>query len=82
MDLSKEQLLDIKNFYLNFVDKNRIRLGSPWNILGIENSPCIIADEIMIIGFDGIAYPCDSIKYFTKLGYSRKHKRKLFKGDV
>ena len=70
MDLSKEQLLDIKNFYLNFVDKNRIRLGSPWNILGIENSPCIIADEIMIIGFDGIAYPCDSIKYFTELGIS------------
>ena len=82
MDLSKEQLLDIKNFYLNFANKNRIRLGSPWNILGIKNSPCIIADEIMIIGFDGIAYPCDSIKYFTKLGYSRKHKRKLFKGDV
>lgn len=70
MDLSKEQLLDIKNFYLNFADKNRIRLGSPWNILGIENSPCIIADEIMIIGFDGIAYPCDSIKYFTALGIS------------
>lgn len=70
MDLSKEQLLDIKNFYLNFADKNRIRLGSPWNILGIENNPCIIADEIMIIGFDGIAYPCDSIKYFTALGIS------------
>ena len=70
MDLSKEQLLDIKDFYLNFADKNRIRLGSPWNILGIENSPCIIADEIMIIGFDGIAYPCDSIKYFTELGIS------------
>ena len=30
----------------------------------------IIADEIMIIGFDGIAYPCDSIKYFTALGIS------------
>lgn len=70
MDLSKEKLLDIKDFYLNFADKNRIRLGSPWNILGIDNSPCIIADEIMIIGFDGIAYPCDSIKYFTKLGIS------------
>ena len=70
MDLSKEQLLDIKNFYLNLADKNRIRLGSPWNILGIENNPCIIADEIMIIGFDGIAYPCDSIKYFTELGIS------------
>lgn len=82
MDLSKEELFAIKNFYLNTNDKDKIRLGSPWNILGIENSPCIIADEIMIIGFDGIAYPCDSIKYFTKLGYSRKYKRKLFKGNV
>lgn len=70
MDLSKEELLSIKIFYLHSNNKNRIRLGSPWNILGIENSPCIIADEIMIIGFDGIAYPCDSIKYFNKLGIS------------
>lgn len=70
MDLSREELLAIKNLYLNSNDKDRIRLGTPWNILGIENTPCIIADEIMIIGFDGIAYPCDSIKYFTKLGIS------------
>ena len=70
MDLSKEDLLELKDFYLNFKDKKFIRLGSPWNILGIKNSPCIIADEIMIIGFDGIAYPCDSIKYFKELGVS------------
>lgn len=70
MDLSKEKLILIKNLYLNSNNQSRIRLGSPWNILGIENSPCIIADEIMIIGFDGIAYPCDSIKYFTELGIS------------
>lgn len=70
MDLTKEELLFIKEFYLNFSNKDKIRLGSPWNILGIENNPCIIADEIMIIGFDGIAYPCDSIKYFTELGIS------------
>lgn len=70
MDLSKEELLAIKRLYLNLNDKDKIRLGTPWNILGIENTPCIIADEIMIIGFDGIAYPCDSIKYFTKLGVS------------
>jgi len=76
MDLSKEELLAIKNLYLNSNDKDKIRLGTPWNILGIENTPCIIADEIMIIGFDGIAYPCDSIKYFTKLG------RKLLNGNV
>lgn len=70
MDLSKEELLAIKSLYLNSNYKDKIRLGTPWNILGIENTPCIIADEIMIIGFDGIAYPCDSIKYFTKLGIS------------
>lgn len=70
MDLSKEEILFIKELYLNSDNKSRIRLGSPWNILDIENSLCIIADEIMIIGFDGIAYPCDSIKYFTKLGIS------------
>ena len=70
MDLSKEELLILKNFYLNSNNKDKIRLGTPWNILNIENTPCIIADEIMIIGFDGIAYPCDSIKYFTKLGIS------------
>ena len=70
MDLSKEELLSIKDLYLNSDNKSRIRLGSPWNILGIENNPCVIADEIMIIGFDGIGYPCDSIKYFNELGIS------------
>ena len=70
MDLSKEELLSIKELYLSSNNKSKIRLGSPWNILGIENNPCIIADEIVIIGFDGIAYPCDSIKYFTSLGIS------------
>lgn len=70
MDLSREELIDLKRFYLGLKDKDKIRLGTPWNILGIKNTPCIIADEIMIIGFDGIAYPCDSIKYFTELGVS------------
>lgn len=70
MDLSKEEILLIKELYFSITDQSKIRLGSPWNILGIENSPCIIADEIMIIGFDGIGYPCDSIKYFNGLGTS------------
>lgn len=70
MDLTKQELLMIKELYVSLRNKGKIRLGSPWNILGVENSPCIIADEIVIIGFDGIAYPCDSIKYFTKLGIS------------
>ena len=70
MDLSKEEILSVKDLYYSIADKSKIRLGSPWNILGIENSPCIIADEIMIIGFDGVGYPCDSIKYFNGLGTS------------
>ena len=65
MDLSKEDLIAIKEYYLNYYNKEKIILGSPWNILGIENNLCIIAVEIMIIRFDGIAYPCDSIKCFT-----------------
>lgn len=68
MDLNKDELLKLKEFYLQYEDRDKIRLGTPWNILGIKNNPCIIADEIMIIGFDGIAYPCDSIKYFRGLG--------------
>lgn len=68
MDLSKNELLKLKEFYLYYENRDKIRLGTPWNILGIKNNPCIIADEIMIIGFDGISYPCDSIKYFRGLG--------------
>ena len=70
MDLSKKELLELKKFYLSNINKDKIRLGSPWNILGISNSPCVIGDEIMIIGFDGVAYPCDSVKYFKDLGIS------------
>jgi len=70
MDLDKEEYILLKNFFEQLQDKSKIRLGSPWNILGIDNSRCIIADEVMIIGFDGIAYPCDSIKYFKDLGIS------------
>ena len=68
MDLSEYELLKLKEFYLHYENRDKIRLGTPWNILGIKNNPCIIADEIMIIGFDGVAYPCDSIKYFRGLG--------------
>ena len=35
MDLSKEELLSIKDLYLSCNNKSRIRLGSPWNILAI-----------------------------------------------
>lgn len=68
MDISKDEYVLIKKFYEHYNDSDFIRLGSPWNILNISYSPCVIADEIMIIGFNGIAYPCDSVKYFEYLG--------------
>ena len=42
--LSKENYYPLK-IYIWCNNKSRIGLGSPWNILGIENSPCIIADD-------------------------------------
>lgn len=70
MNLKKEDYLTLKDFYGNSPYKNYINLGSPLNILEINNRPCKLADEIMIIGYDGVAYPCDSLKYFTELGIS------------
>lgn len=48
---------------------DKIRLGSPWNILGLSYTECNAAYENMIIGFDGNVYPCDAMKYFDYLGY-------------
>lgn len=81
MDLSLIELLSFKKYYLSLPKEiqNKIRLGSPWNILGIKNILCKIANEVMIIGFDGIAYPCDSIKYFYDLGISGNIKDKSLK---
>ncbi len=46
----------------------KIRLGSPWNYLGISHTPCTAATDTMIVGFDGSVYPCDAMKYFDYLG--------------
>ena len=47
---------------------DKIRLGSPWNYLGIHHTPCTAAMDTMIVGFDGNVYPCDAMKYFDYLG--------------
>ena len=46
----------------------KIRLGSPWNFLGIEKTECSAAEKSLIVGFDGNVYPCDAMKYFDYLG--------------
>ncbi len=69
--LTDEQLQDFKvlasDLYQKYPDK--IRLGSPWNILGIAHTECTAALDTIIVGFDGNVYPCDAMKYFDYLGY-------------
>lgn len=68
--LSREETLslkkDIEYWRRQYGDK--LRLGSPWNYLGISHTPCTAADKTMIVGFDGNVYPCDAMKYFDYLG--------------
>ena len=68
--LNNEELEDLKSYlkeqYTLYPDK--IRLGSPWNILGITHTDCNAASENMIVGFDGNVYPCDAMKYFDYMG--------------
>lgn len=68
--LNKEQLLWFKEKMIQYKRKynDKIRLGSPWNFLGIEYTPCTAAEKTMIVGFDGSVYPCDAMKYFDYLG--------------
>ncbi len=63
MEVFKQKIIEYRKKYPNI-----IRLGSPNNILGINNTPCNAASETLIIGFDGRVYPCDAMKYFDYLG--------------
>lgn len=69
--LSREELLWFKEKIIELRKKygEKIRLGSPWNFLGISHTPCSAAEQTMIVGFDGRVYPCDAMKYFDYLGF-------------
>ncbi len=60
----KERIIELRKQY-----GEKIRLGSPWNFLGIGHTSCSAAEQTMIVGFDGRVYPCDAMKYFDYLGY-------------
>ncbi|MCI8446769.1 MAG: SPASM domain-containing protein [Bacilli bacterium] len=68
--LSKKGLLWFKETMIEYQKEygDKIRLGSPWNFLGITHTPCSAAENTMIVGFDGRVYPCDAMKYFDYLG--------------
>ncbi len=68
--LSKEETLLFRKKVLQLREQygHKIRLGSPWNYLYIQYTPCTAAKDAMIVGFDGSVYPCDAMKYFDFLG--------------
>lgn len=69
--LTKEELQKFKELIIEQREKygeDFIKIGSPFNILGITNTPCTAGDETMIIGFNGHGYPCDAMKYFERAG--------------
>ena len=70
LTLTSTDLKEIKPQIIELINKyqHKIHLGSPFNILNIENTPCTAASKTIIIGFDGNVYPCDAMKYFDYLG--------------
>lgn len=70
LTLTSSELKELKPELLNFLSKypNKIKFGSPFNILNISYTPCSAGDKTMIIGSDGSVYPCDAMKYFDYLG--------------
>ncbi len=68
--LTREETLQLRDKLASLKKRypEKIRLGSPWNYLGISHTPCTAATDTMIVGFDGSVYPCDAMKYFDYLG--------------
>ena len=68
--LTRDELIWFRSKMIEYkkVYKDKIRLGSPWNFLGINRTECNAAEESLIVGFDGNVYPCDAMKYFDYLG--------------
>ena len=70
LTLSSQELRDLKPTLIEFMKKypNKVKFGSPFNILGLSYSPCKAGDSTITIGSDGSVYPCDAMKYFDYLG--------------
>ncbi len=70
LTLSSTELRALKPSLIDFFNKypNKVKFGSPFNILDITYNPCKAADSTIVIGSDGSVYPCDAMKYFDYLG--------------
>lgn len=70
-NLSRDELKELKKEILRLrVNENvYIRLGSPFNILALESDvDCDAGIDKIIIGSDGIVYPCDAFKNVVPKG--------------
>ncbi len=64
-NLSREELKDLKKEIIRLRENPNvlIRLGSPFNILSLQaDIDCKAAIDRIIVGSDGIVYPCDAFK--------------------
>ena len=70
LTLSSQELKELKPTLVEFMSKypDKVKFGSPFNILGLTYSPCKAGDSTITIGSDGSVYPCDAMKYFDYLG--------------
>ena len=68
--LDRNELIWFRNKMIEYkkIYGEKIRLGSPWNFLGIEKTECSADEKSIIVGFNGNVYPCDAMKYFDYLG--------------
>ncbi len=70
LTLSSKDLKELKPVLVEFMEKyhNKVKFGSPFNILNISYSPCKAGDSTLTIGSNGDVYPCDAMKCFDYLG--------------
>lgn len=70
-NLEREELIKLKKEILRLRENSDvfIRVGSPFNILSLNTSvDCEAAICRIVIGSDGIVYPCDAFKNFIPTG--------------
>ncbi|MDF2545782.1 MAG: hypothetical protein K0R93_680 [Anaerosolibacter sp.] len=70
-NLNRDELKELKKEILRLRENKEvmIRLGSPFNILSVDSHvDCLAGIDKIIIGSDGLVYPCDAFKNVTYEG--------------
>ena len=64
-DLGVDELLELAQMMTSLrvhYPRLTIRAGSPFNILGVGNTPCNAAQDVLIVNHRGDIFPCDAFK--------------------